>query len=212
MQLAVGLQVQFDMGAFVAKQSGGVGVDAEMGRQARSLLSNSVTNSHVSLVVMGVIPTIEASTVKLGVKSLGDGMLDMSRISAVSAHTQSNQNSVTSDANSSRVAAQLQNMKTADATAMIGALATVDSGTNQMLDINTMMTAFTDFVNKAIDGNVGVPINYYIKPITEKMLSKLWVAKYLPGQYITMESADDSGLTDPEPAPAAAAAAGPTSA
>ena len=30
-------------------------------------------------------------------------------------------------------------------------------------------------------GDVGVPINYYLKPITAGQLAQMWVAKYLPG-------------------------------
>ena len=62
---------------------------------------------------------------------------------------------------------------------------------NQMLDINTMMTAFSDFVDKSIKGNVGVPINYFVKPITASLLAQMWVAKYLPGKFVTM-GGDDS--------------------
>jgi hypothetical protein len=58
-----------------------------------------------------------------------------------------------------------------------------------MLDINSLMTAFTDFVSKA-STNVGVPINYYLKPITANQLAQMWISKYIPGEYVTSAGDD----------------------
>ena len=57
------LQQSFDMQLFVTKQSGGVGVDNSLAESAMALLSTFSVNSHVSMTVMGIIPTIKSSEV-----------------------------------------------------------------------------------------------------------------------------------------------------
>ena len=37
-----------------------------------------------------------------------------------------------------------------------------DDGQNKMLDINSLMTAFEDYANRAIDGEAGVAVTYYL--------------------------------------------------
>ena len=58
---------------------------------------------------------------------------------------------------------------------MISALQAGEVTTNRILDINTMMTAFQDYIDKAIAGEAGVPINYYLKPITKLMIAQMYV-------------------------------------
>jgi len=44
---------------------------------------------------------------------------------------------------------------------------------------------------------VGVPVTYYLKPITASQLIQMWVAKYFPGQYVT-SSGDDATPKEPD--------------
>ena len=74
----------------------------------------------------------------------------------------------------------------------------VDDGANQMLDINSMMISMEDYIGKAIDGDIGVPLTYYLKPITASQLAQMWVAKYLPGEYVT-SAGDDTPPVEPPP-------------
>ena len=68
---------------------------------------------------------------------------------------------------------------------------------NKILDINSLMTAFEDYVDKAIAGDIGVPITYYLKPITASQLAQMWVAKYFPGKYLTA-AGDDTAPEETE--------------
>ena len=52
-------------------------------------------------------------------------------------------------------------------------------------------------MDKALGGNIGVPINYYLKRINKAALAHLWVSKYYP-QYMAI-SEDDSGRGGPAP-------------
>jgi len=71
------------------------------------------------------------------------------------------------------------------------------------------MTAMDDYIQKCIAGgdNLGVPINYYLKPITQSMIARAWLARYFPNRFNQAGAADDSTPTptptpDPAPAPA----------
>jgi len=39
---------------------------------------------------------------------------------------------------------------------------------------------------------IGVPISFYLKPITRAQLAQMWVAKYYPGRFLGLQG-DDSG-------------------
>jgi hypothetical protein len=90
-------------------------------------------------------------------------------------------------------------MQSTQIKSVLSGLGDIDDQSNKMLDINSMMDAMDDYLTKISgDGFFGVPINYYLKPITKSQLAEMWVSKYYPGQYLSI-SGDDS-------TPAAAAA------
>jgi len=45
-------------------------------------------------------------------------------------------------------------------------------------------------VAKAKAGGVGVPLNYYLKPITLSQIAHLWFNKYYPGRTLEVEGDD----------------------
>ena len=57
--VASSLQGQMEVGAWWAKMKGGFGVDSQFANDAKKLLSTQNIQSHVSMVVMGVIPSIK---------------------------------------------------------------------------------------------------------------------------------------------------------
>lgn len=69
-------------------------------------------------------------------------------------------------------------------------LAQLDEGKNKVLDINSLMTAFEDYSKKAAEGSIGVPLAYYVKPITAMQLAQMWVEKYYPKEYVTAAGVD----------------------
>lgn len=79
-------------------------------------------------------------------------------------------------------------------------LANIDSQQNKIIDTNSVMDALDDYVQKALAGNIGVPVNYYLKPITRSQLAEMWMAKYYPGKFLAIDG-DDSDPVKPSPAP-----------
>lgn len=61
---------------------------------------------------------------------------------------------------------------------------------SKIIDINSLMTAFEDYVDKALKGSLGMPINYYLKPITKSQLAEMWVDKYFPNKFLKVNTAE----------------------
>ena len=194
---AASLQGQMEVGSWFSSYNGGFGVDTSFANSAKNLLSSQDIQAHVSLVVMGIIPTIESSEVQLAVKQFTDFSPDkaMGQLAVLQNATADDQTSVASASENARTGGQMVALQASKIKAAVSAVGELDDGKNKMLDINSLMTAFTDFVSKA-STNVGVPINYYLKPITANQLAQMWISKYLPGEYVT-SAGDDTDANEP---------------
>lgn len=206
--IAAKMQTQFKIGGWFASESGGFGVDSSFSGDVKNLLSSQNISSHCSLITMGSIPSIKSNEVKGAVETFAnfDPQKNMQALSVLQNATAGESNSVDNSANAARTGGQMIAMQTANVTAALSGLSTIDNTNNQILDTASMMTAFDDYIQKCLAGNIGVPINFYLKPITRSQLAQMWVAKYYPGQYLAI-SGDDStpaqGGSQSQAAPAA---------
>jgi len=84
-------------------------------------------------------------------------------------------------------------MQVATIKSVMSGLAEIDDGANSILDINSLMNAMEDYIQRCVSGgdNVGVPINFFLKPITKSMIIRAWLAKYFPNKYNIDGSIDD---------------------
>ncbi|KAI4178801.1 MAG: hypothetical protein L6R41_008202 [Letrouitia leprolyta] len=197
---AASLQAQMDAGAWFEQKSGGFGVNATFGSEVKSLLSSQNITSHITLTSMGVIPSIVANNVKIGVKKFAefDPKSSMEAVASLQNATVAGQSSVGEAADAARTGQKMVSLRAADIKASLSALGEIDDGENKLLDINSLMTALEDYLSKAGESTSGVPINYYLKDITKGMLAEMWVAKYYPGQYMPIQN-DDTEQHKPTP-------------
>jgi len=174
----------FKASCLVADWSGGFGADNQMASDIKHLLSSQTISSHISLVVMGVIPSIKSNEVQLGVKKFADDAdpaATMAKLADLANDAGDTGNTAAQSAEAARSGGKLVALQNSKISSVITALGDVDDGKNNMLDINSLMTAFEDYVNKCIDGtNVGVPVNYYLKTISKAQIIKAWIKKYYP--------------------------------
>jgi hypothetical protein len=198
--VADSLQATMKAGAWFADIEGGFGVADSFSNDVKRMLSLQQISSHCSIITMGSIPSIKSNTVKIGVKEFADfdGASMMEKLATLQNATASDEDSVSASAASARTGGQMVQMQATQVKSVMSGLGDIDDGNNKMLDINSMMTAFEDYVDKALAGNLGVPINYYLKYIPKEALAHLWVSKYYP-QYLAI-SEDDSGRGGPAPA------------
>lgn len=210
--LAANLQGQFEVGGWFANESGGFGVDNSFANDIKNLLSRQNISSHVTIIAMGAIPSIKSNQVQVGVKTFAefDPAKMMSNLASMSNSTAGDRSSVAASAAAARTGAQMLAIQGSTVSNVMLGLDKIDDGANKMLDVNSMMVAFEDYVDKAIAGEIGVPINYYLKSISRAQLAQLWVAKYYGNRYLDIVGDDtgngSSAATAPAPAPAAPAA------
>ena len=181
-RLASELQVEFELSSWMAMQSGEFGKSKKFSASAEQLLSSQRISTHVSLVTVGIIPTIQSQSVQNAAESMmrhsrmpGTQLDDMAVLDAA---TRTARASMTQQVGAARIANQLGELKNQAAKSVITALVEHQEAATKMLDIDSLMTAFSDFVNKAASGDVGVPIQFFIRPVTRRQIIKQWVAKY----------------------------------
>ncbi|CAP65873.1 uncharacterized protein PODANS_5_10810 [Podospora anserina S mat+] len=189
---AMSMQRTMDTGAWFAKAEGKVGVNAKFASDVKNLLSQQNVQSHVTVLTMGVIPSMVANEVSIAVEKFAnfDPKANMEAVAAIQNATSSEQATVQSMAEASRTSGQASEMQGKAIEASLSALATIDDGKNKILDVNSMMTALDDYLKKAAQGDSGVPINYYLKDIDQKMLAQMWAAKYYPGKFMSIKYDD----------------------
>lgn len=187
----------------------GAGADESGAKDIKSLLARVDVQSHVSLYTTGVIPKIGSSELTYAVKAYADD--DWNNIGAkvqnLQNSTQSESNSMATLAAAARTGSEMVALAGAKVTNTLATLGKIDSDKNKVLDINSLVSAFESFVEVVTTGKAGVPITYYLKPITRVQLAQMWAAKYYPSKNVKYMSGDDAAA----PPAAAAADAAPAS-
>ncbi|WP_062061682.1 hypothetical protein [Aquimarina longa] len=194
--IAASMQETFEIGGWFASGTGSFGVSSSFSDSAKNLLSTQNVTSHCSLVTMGIIPSIKSNQVAMAVDSFSDfdPAKSMEQLATLQGATASENNTIGEAASSARTGQQMISLKNATIKATLSGVSKIDDGQNQIIDTNSMMTALEDYINRCVSGgdNLGVPINYYLKPITQSMIARAWMAKYYPNKYNKAGSADDS--------------------
>lgn len=190
--LAESIQSQCKVASWFADVSGGFGLGSQFAKDMKNLFSSQNVTSHCTITTKGSIPSIKANNVKLAVKEFTkfDGESAMEKITALQNATAGDKNSVGKAAESARLGQQMTSLQSAQIQGVLTGLSEIDDGENKILDINSMMTALEDYINKALSGQLGMPINYYLKPITKAQLAQLWVNKYFPDKFLKVTSAE----------------------
>lgn len=189
-------QATLALGAAVASIKGGFGVDKSFAKDVKNLLSTQNINSHVTLITAGYIPTIKANEVAIGVKQFAnfDPSDMMTSLAKLSDFTSADRTSAQQAATAARTKGEFVALKTANIDSVMQSLSQLDDAKNSMLDISSMVSAFEDYVKTASeitpDTPIGVPINYYLKPITRTQLAQMWVSKYYPNKYVDIQGDD----------------------
>ena len=178
---------------FLSNSSGKFGLDASFADSLKSLLSTSNLQSHASVITMGLIPSIKSNEVATSVQNLNpDPKAVMEQLAAIQGATDTEVNSMGAAAEKAKTGESFMQLNNSYVTNVVSSLGSYDTANNQVIDTNSMMTAFDDYVQKAIAGKCGVPINYFLKPITARQLAEAWLNKFYPNEFIGASSGDDN--------------------
>lgn len=85
-------------------------------------------------------------------------------------------------------------------TASIAGLAKMEEQENSIININSMMTAMDDYIEKctSVDEGLGVPVNFYLKQLTKQDIIRTWLNHYYPNEYNKAGRIDDSESNNPD--------------
>jgi len=171
-------------------QLGNFGVGKDFAKNASDLLSTSTIKTHCNLVTRGVIPDISANTMKSTVMSMKpDPAAIMANLGAMQEATKGPlEMDPEAEADTAKTDTQMKGMNSGYIKDMAGELTALDDESNLVIDTNSMMTAFTNYVSKCEAGGVGVAINYYVMEIDKRKVAKEYFRKFYPnGSARTME-------------------------
>lgn len=190
--VAESIQGQFSVAGWFENASGGFGVSSSFSNDAKNLLSSQNVTSHCTLTVMGSIPSIKSNNVMMSVKAFDTNADPMAAVVSVQNATAQEMDTIDSAASAARTGGQFQSMQSSKVTAALSKLSDIDNQNNKIIDTNSMMDAMEDYINKCLSGNIGIPINYYVKPITKSQIATMWLRKYYPSKMTQIGSGDDS--------------------
>lgn len=155
-------------------------------------MSTSNLQTHASVITMGLIPSIVSNKIETSVQNLKpDPKEVMSQLSAIQGSSDSEVNSMGSAAEKAKAGESFMQLNNAYVKNVVSSLGAYDDKNNKVIDTNSLMTAFEDYVKKAIAGKCGVPINFFLKPVTSRQLAEAWLNKFYPGEFIGESSGDD---------------------
>eukprot|EP00546_Thalassionema_frauenfeldii_P022203 CAMPEP_0178906104 /NCGR_PEP_ID=MMETSP0786-20121207/6644_1 /TAXON_ID=186022 /ORGANISM="Thalassionema frauenfeldii, Strain CCMP 1798" /LENGTH=263 /DNA_ID=CAMNT_0020577783 /DNA_START=346 /DNA_END=1137 /DNA_ORIENTATION=- len=166
----------------VAEQSGNFGIAEEFAKNAKQLVSNSQLSNHCTLVTEGIIPNLTSNTMPTQVRNLKpDPQEIMTQLAAIQSASDGVVNETLEQmADKAKTGAQFMRLNSEYISNTVSALGQYDTDNNQVIDMNSLLTAFTDYIQKAIEGESGVPINFNVRDIYKKDVAAAYIAKYYP--------------------------------
>ena len=192
------IQAQIKYKRWLSNEMGEFGAAGQFASDIKDLLSTQEITTHCTITTRGSIPSIKANNVKMAVKEFSefDGKSSMEKLAILQNATAAETNSPDSSAENAKKGGQMIAFRNSEIQGVLTGLKDIDDGQNRVLDTNSMMTALEDYITKALEGQLGMPINYYLKPITKSLLARMWVNKYFPDKFLKTQT--DEGETPAE--------------
>ena len=156
------------------------------------MLSTNDITSHCSLVTMGIIPSLKSNVLETSISQMKPNATEvMGQLSAIQGATDTDINSVSSEASKAKVGQQFMELNNSYIKEVVSNVTQSDKEANKIIDVNSLMTAFDDYVQKAEAGKSGVPINFFVRHIDKPMIAKAWLKKFSPQDNWQLSSGDD---------------------
>ncbi len=168
------LNDKLKLGGWLENAVGGFGVDDDTLKEVKRMLSSQKVSSHVSLVTMGAIPTISSTKIDLAVKQIAKP--DPQAINQILQNDPETDN-VAKAASDSREGNQQLTIQNAKIRSLVSSLDEIDQGSNEVMDINSLMSAFDNYLKVISSGDeaTGAPIRFFTKKITKSLLVEGWL-------------------------------------
>mmetsp|Transcript_14923 Transcript_14923/g.21991 ORF Transcript_14923/g.21991 Transcript_14923/m.21991 type:complete len:498 (-) Transcript_14923:36-1529(-) len=177
---SVAASIENNMG--VAAMTGKFGASTQVSSTVNALLSTSRLINNCSLQSQGCIPSIVSNPMETMVQNMNpDPATVMNQLGAIAGASSTAINTgmemSATDASTGSKFMELQNSYITNAVQALGEESRMQ---NKVIDANSMMTAFEDYVKKAMAGDAGVPTAYFMKEITKSDIAKIYIRRFYP--------------------------------
>jgi len=161
---------------------GGYGESSSFAQSMKSMMSTSDIDCHCSLICEGIIPSIVCSEVVATVQSMDmDPETVMGQLSAIQDAGNSGVNSaMESQTEEGKRGGQFMSLNSEYMKNSVSNISDMESAANKVIDQNSLMTAFEDYITKAMAGESGIPVNFYIKRLVKNDIAKIYIRKFYP--------------------------------
>mmetsp|Transcript_11588 Transcript_11588/g.17829 ORF Transcript_11588/g.17829 Transcript_11588/m.17829 type:complete len:505 (+) Transcript_11588:109-1623(+) len=184
-----------------AAAMGSFGVSSEVSSTVSSMLSTANLTSNCSMQCEGVIPSIVSNTIETTVQNMSPDpknvMAQLGAIADASSISGGNEGGgglMGSMAGNAKTGAQFIELNNSYLKNVVSSLGEQTRLSNKVIDTNTMMTAFEDYVKKAMEGKCGVPTAFFIKDLKKSDVAKCFIRKYYPNGATNQTDAMDGQL------------------
>jgi hypothetical protein len=170
---------RLQIGGWLEHASGGFGVDQESLNEVRKILSMQSVSAHVSVIVSGALPSIASNEVKLTINKIAqpDPSKGLELPVIAGDDTGGDTDSIDSDAARSKKVNQAVKLQSARTDSLIRALNEADRGANRVLDVNSLMGAFENYLAAIHEEGAGVPTGFHLRAIGKREIARLWLKR-----------------------------------
>ena len=177
------LNERLTIGGWLENASGGFGIDPAIKNEVRKMLGSPEIASHISVITMGATPSISSNQVQMGIKKLIPSKQETSgKLIKSQAGDTNETNSINAAADEAKAGKQLINLQKSKTHAILNGLGDIDKNANRILDINSMMSAFENYLEaiKSTNDTAGIPIGFLTKKVGKSDIIHSWISKYYP--------------------------------
>lgn len=181
-QLTEELKKEMVVNLALSNVTGKYGVSDDVAESMKRLFSASELSVHCTLITEGIIPTIQSQTMKTSVQNLKPNPQEVMNQLAVIRDASANVTDQSMEAigNKARMGQQFMTLNSEYLKSTVSALGAYDNDQNQVLDMNTFFMALTDFLNKAVSGDAGTPLQYSIRKLKKEDIARAYIQKFYP--------------------------------
>lgn len=177
------LHEQMRLGGWLKNAAGGFGIDESKLEEIRKALGTQSVASHANLVVLGAVTRLSSASLRQGVSQLLDEQPRQAASSLDHMHMPGldGRGTFQTGTEVSRNGSRLLEAQGRMTDHLIDGLARVDRALNKVIDLNTLMNAFDNYIDALTQtqgGAAGVPIGFLFRQVSAAQVARLWLDKY----------------------------------
>ena len=167
------LEVRAKAGLWLSSMNGRLGIEDSFSEEIKRMLGGLEVRTTVNLNVVGVIPSIASNSVNLAVKeymAMGAGPSEAN--SETEGTGSVNAKILDTQEDAREVSIEGERMRQ-----IMSGLRKIDDGSDKVINVNSLMTAFENYLNEARGGGSGAPISFFLKTLTAPQIADQWLAR-----------------------------------